>query len=244
MKTDIKSWAILLFIWQCSHMYVADSILLPGPWETFTTLYTLFFDVKFLGFLAGSISTLFSGWILANISILICTAFMLFSHKFTGFITDIALGFQSLPTFSIAPVLMIALGFSKSAALIMLLWSVVWYGILHASGHLKSAKSKWDKHADNLGWSDIKRFSHIYMPALLPDILVISQNSWAMMWKTLIAIELLFGNIGGTYGLGSYMMEMKTRYQTADIWAVLLVIMLTGISVHHCFKMVISRIDW
>jgi NitT/TauT family transport system permease protein len=241
---SIISWGIVILLWFLFYRWVNNPIIIPGPYETFNRLFELLKTVKFREHIYSSMSNLSLGWILSIILLFLLTIFISLSKKIEIFLTNIAGGYQGMPTFSLAPILLTMFGYSKITAVCLLIWSVIWYGTIHLIAEINKIKQKWYKHAKNLQWKFLKQFTIIYLPAMLPIFLVICKNSWSMMWRTLVAIELLLGGMGGNFGLATFMMENKVQYQMTETWSVFLVILLLGIIINKFFDYIIKKIDW
>jgi NitT/TauT family transport system permease protein len=115
---------------------------------------------------------------------------------------------------------------------------------MHLASDINEAKRSWKKQIDNIQWGYVNQWRNVYFPAILPRFLIVAKNAWAMMWRILIAIEVLFGSISGGYGLGSWMMETKVDYALTETWSILIVIIIAGITINKIFDTIIKRIDW
>jgi NitT/TauT family transport system permease protein len=123
-------------------------------------------------------------------------------------------------------------------------WGVIWYGISHLSADIQRCQIAWQAQAKNLQWSHRQQFVQIYVPALAPGFFLIAKNGWSMMWRTLIAIEILFGAMSGSYGLGSFMNETRQQLLAEETWSIMIVILIFGIAVNKIFDILRQRIDW
>lgn len=234
----------MLALWWISSIVVDNSVLLPTPLETANTLIHLLGTEKFLSHIVSTLADLSLGWSLCMIVLLSLAFVMLISHTVRGFLTDISAGWQSTPTFALAPIIIMAFGYSLASVLLLMAWGVIWYGINHLASDIQRLESCWKGQARNLGWPVAKQFILIYVPALAPALALIAKNSWSMMWRTLIAIEILFGAMSGSYGLGSFMNETRQQLLATETWSTMIVILVFGVAMHWFFENLCRRLDW
>jgi len=234
----------MLVLWWISSIIVNNSVLLPTPPETADTLIHLLGTEKFLDHIASTLTDLSLGWSLCMITLFSLAFVMLLSRVMRGFLTDISAGWQSTPTFALAPIIIMAFGYSLTSVLLLMAWGVIWYGINHLASDIQRLETCWQGQANNLGWGVPKQFILIYAPALAPALALIAKNAWSMMWRTLIAIEILFGAMGGSYGLGSFMNETRQQLLATETWSTMIVILVFGVGMHWFFETLCRRLDW
>lgn len=240
----IVSWGFLVLIWETFYLLINNRLIVPSPIDTFATFGNLFFKESFRGYVYASLYDLTTGWIMGISLMFLISLVMLISETFLRFMRDLASGWQAAPTFAVAPIVLTIFGYSRTSALVMMVWGTIWYGIIHLSADVHEAKTRWQKQAHNLKWNYFTQWYKIYMPAMLPRFLIICKITWAMMWRVLIAVEVLFGSISGHYGLGSWMMETKIDYLVEETWSILIVILVFGVAVNKFFDWARSKIDW
>ena len=73
---------------------------------------------------------------------------------------------------------------------------------------------------------------------------VVARNPWGLCWRTLLALEVMFGGLGQQLGLGVLMQEDRMTYAIAEIWAILIVIMSVSVAVNSLFLWVKRRVHW
>lgn len=239
-----SAWLAIITIWAVGYVVVGNDLLIPSPVKTFAELWQLLGTDKFQGHVLGSLESMLIGWTSAMILLLSVGLVMLISERFKNVSIDLSSGWQAAPTFSLAPIVIMAFGYSRLSAMILITWGVIWYGINHLAAEITEAQHRWGPHADNLQWGFMQQFFRIYLPALLPGLLLVAKNGWSMMWRTLIAMEILFGSMSGGYGLGSLMVETKTEFRVLEMWSILIVILVLGISINKMFDVIRKRVDW
>jgi len=70
--------------------------------------------------------------------------------------------------------------------------------------------------------------TQLLIPAAFPNILTGLKIGWAFAWRTLIAAELVFGVSSGQGGLGWFIFENRNQLETANVFAGLPTVILTG----------------
>jgi NitT/TauT family transport system permease protein len=81
----------------------------------------------------------------------------------------------------------------------------------------------------------------VYIPASISNIIGIASISWANSWRILISLEVVFGSIGGYFGLGSYIIDVKSKLDIDQMYAILFVIALTGVIINSALNNLSKR---
>lgn len=241
---SVWSWSIMVALWWIGAIIVDNPVSLPTPISTASTLTDLLGTVKFWDHIASSLSDLSLGWISCLTVLVLLSFIMIISKSIQQFLLDISAGWQSTPTFALAPIIILAFGYTMVSALVLMAWGVIWYGISHLAADIQRCKTQWHEQARNLDWSYRQQFLKIYVPALAPGFFLIAKNAWSMMWRTLIAIEILFGAMSGSWGLGSFMNETRQQLLAEETWSTMIVILILGITVNKIFDLLRLRLDW
>lgn len=76
---------------------------------------------------------------------------------------------------------------------------------------------------------------------MLVDIISVCKNTWALGWRSLLAIEITFGNLGSGKGLGVTMVMDRTTFNSVDLWASLLVVIIIGSTILLFFDYLVER---
>ena len=96
----------------------------------------------------------------------------------------------------------------------------------------------------NLNWGIKQSFIHVYLPATAPIIISLCSTSWAYMWRTLISLEVVFGNIGGYHGLGTYMIDVKSTMDIDKMYVIVCIIAINGYVISKLFDKVSQKLKW
>jgi NitT/TauT family transport system permease protein len=125
-----------------------------------------------------------------------------------------------------------------------MVFGVFWAMNYQLLGAFDTVKLNWGKHVKNLNWNLYKSITLVYIPAAAPTIISISNMGWTYMWRVLISIEIAYGAIGGYYGLGTYMIEVKNKLDVDIMYAILFVIALTGVIVNTLLEKLNKKYSW
>ncbi len=241
---DHWPYLLLIGLWYLAWSMIDNKILIPSPHETVLTLMQYFSEKRFQDSLIETMKNLGLSWALIQALVLLTILLIQSNHLFEKIFAKWALMFQTLPTFAILPVLIALLGFNTVMMFTLLIFANYWVSISYVMTAQDEMRRRWAHQADNLQWSVIDQIRHIYFYAMLPHLLTISIITWGLCWRTLIAVEVMFGGLGTARGLGVLMMEDRQSYDTTEVWAVLLVILAVSVLINHIFERLKKKIYW
>ena len=141
-----------------------------------------------------------------------------------------------MPSFVVLPFISLFFGLSLTTVYIMIVWSVLWISGIQILRAIQNVSRLWEPHVKNIGWSFGFALRHVYLPAAISNIIGIISTSWANSWRILISIETVFGSIGGYFGLGSYIMDTKSKLDVDQMYATLFVIATSGVIIDNILK--------
>lgn len=234
---------ILFLIWQVFAILLQNPFLLPSPIEAVSALYHKSFEYYFWKSLSSSMFNLFFAFLI-GMSFLVCLCFFSMITAVKEFLKTITGIFGSMPSFAILPLMLIIFGISSKTMLALMVFSMLWINLSYALTAIEQARNKWSPHCKNLKLSISTQFTKVYIPAILPYLLNISKNSWILCWRTLLALEVTFGNLGSGAGIGVIITMDRVNFQTADIYAMILVIGFIGYTISWFFDKSIEKIRW
>jgi NitT/TauT family transport system permease protein len=240
-----NQWPFLLLIglWTIAWVWISNPILVPSPAGSITALIEYFDDSRFLLSLNTTVWNLVSSWLIVQLLLLITLVIITNRHAET-LIDNWSSMFQSVPTFALLPILIVLMGFSQSMLYTLVIFGNYWVASSYLITALHKTRLRWQPHARNLNWSVAKQLRHIYLPALVPFWINIASITWGLCWRTLLAIEVMFGGLSGQLGLGVLMMENRTTYDTEEVWGILLVILIIGLSMNAIVQLLKKKVFW
>lgn len=241
---DNWPYVLLICLWYLAWALIDNKILIPSPHDTVSTLLQYFSEKRFQDSVLETMKNLGLAWALIQVLVLLTILLIQSSRWSEKIFSKWALMFQTLPTFAVLPVLIALLGFNTVMMFTLLIFANYWVSISYVMTAQDEMRRRWAHQADNLQWSVIDQIRYIYFYAMLPHLLAISAITWGLCWRTLIAVEVMFGGLGTASGLGVLMMEDRQSYNTAEVWAVLLVILTVSVVVNQIFETLKKKIYW
>ncbi len=179
-------------------------------------------------------------WVLTMISLIV----LLFSANFSATARSMQqtmIGiFSPMPSFALMPILLLTLGITQTTMTAALIFSMLWINLSAMIHVADSVKQQWQPHCRNLNLSSMQSYRSVYLPAMSVDFLSAAKNAWALGWRTLLAVEVTFGNFGSGQGLGVSMMMDRAMFKSVDLWATLVVIVIIGSSILWLFDRLIT----
>lgn len=220
------SSALLLLLWQLASVLLDSQILLPGLGPVFSALNDL---VRWKPFSANVFATILRA--LQSFTIIVASAtvvgllggkFPLFSLALRPFVTVL----KAIPVMSI-----ILLAFIWFTSGTVPLFSAFLMGFPVMYVQIEGGVKQMDKSLNEMcrlydirGWD---KLVHYTLPSLLPFFIIGSRASLSMVWKVVIAAEVL---TVPRYGVGARMQLSQVQLETDQVlsWT-LMAILLTAV---------------
>ena len=216
---------VILTIWLIASLSVADEILLPTPFAVLKEFIELFSEGRFyLGYfytLLRSVLAFLISFLIAFI-LAILVKILPVSRKVIGTIIPII---RALPT--IAVVLLLLLWTSSNVAPIIVTMLVVlptvFTNLLEAINEVDDEVIEMCK----VYKIDKKRqIFEVYIPMVLPTMVVVIGSGLSLNLKLMVAAEVLSQTVNS---LGLLLQESKIYFETANMFALVLVSVITGL---------------
>lgn len=234
---------LLLALWIMIWGYVGNPLLIPSPVSVVNALWIYLFDPRFHVSMIGTMTTLFMAWGAIQIMLLI-TLVAQFNPVLHKIFEKWSILFQTLPAFALLPIMIVLLGFGTPLLYAMIIFTNYWVGTNYLLTVTKQSQTRWHEQCVNLRWNLVTQITRVYVYSMLPYLLNMASITWGLCWRTLLALEVMFGGLGRQLGLGVLMQEDRMTYDISEIWAILLVIMAISIAINHVFIMIKKRIHW
>lgn len=224
MKTCLRSVIItfiLLLLWYAVIVcWQLPDYILPTPYQVLITLYeqssiiaeqavpTLIETV--LGFSLGILFGCIAGCMIA------------FYKPLGSWFLPILILSQAIPTFAIAPLLVIWLGYGIAAKIVTTIIMIFFPVTSALYDGLRSTNPGWIDLAKTMNASKWRLFFHIRLPAALPSL-----SSGIRIAAVIAPIGAIIGEwVGSSRGLGYLMLNANARLQIDVMFAALIVIIL------------------
>jgi NitT/TauT family transport system permease protein len=234
----INSIAIVLLavFWQLSYTITNESLIFPSLWSVITAAYGVFQKEIFWETYYHTLITLVEAWALSILAVSITVSLCLLSKPVRAVFERYCAFFMPLPSFAMIPFVTLFFGLSKTTMLIVMVLSVYWFMSYQTLAAIDTVRLTWSKHIHNLRWGYWKTFIHVYLPAAAPTMFSLNSVAWTYIWRTLITLEIAYGAIGGYFGLGSYLIDVKNKLDVDVMYVILIVIAVTGVAINSLFN--------
>lgn len=224
---------VLMLLWQfVPGLMGLEKQIIPFS-GTVKALYAGILDASILEAAGTTLSVLGLALLIAVVIALILTAFStatLFGRDMLSVLTAML---NPLPAVALVPVAIFIFGFGLPGILFILVNATLWpMAVAWSSGFRSISRTTVLSVGQNLGLGGIRLFTRIYLPAGLPALLAGLRQAWAFGWRTIIAVELVFGSQGGG-GLGFFINNARYLNQRADVYAGLLMIVIIGLAIER-----------
>jgi NitT/TauT family transport system permease protein len=234
----------LMVIWQTFYYIASEPIVFPDLLSIGKTAINIIPTKLFWLTYSRTIITLIEAWVIALVFCAIALSLCLISPFFRKIFEKYCSYFMPLPSFVIIPFITLIFGLGKTSLIIAMVFAVFWSINYQLLSVIDVVKLSWSKHVKNLNWNFYRSMLLVYIPAAAPTIISISNMSWTYMWRVLISIEVAYGAIGGYYGLGTYMIDVKNKLDVDIMYVILFVIALTGVLVNTTREKISKKYSW
>jgi NitT/TauT family transport system permease protein len=240
MKT-VKSFLIIFVIWEIIAWWINNPLILPGIVDIWSMYPSLLQDTAFLHSIAATIGMLVNAWIYILLIVFVLLLSSVYSKHVRETVLLLSSALQPTPTFAWLPVFMLILGVNENSMIAMMVFAGLWTISLSYTITLEQSMKQWKKHCDNLELGVFKSTWLVYIPSMKNILLSNFKTAWNLSWRTLLALEVVYGAIGSHWGIGTYMITEKERMDVSEMYATLFVIMLFGILFNVIFDFFSSK---
>jgi NitT/TauT family transport system permease protein len=215
-------------LWELAARYNDESLLFPSFIDTLQALWTALTEGTLLGRIATSIEVLLLGYSLAVALALVLTIMAVSSSFGADVLSTLVSMFNPLPALAILPLALLWFGLGLPGLLLVMVQSVVWTVAMNTFTGFQSVPETLRMAGQNFGLSPLSYIFRVLVPAAFPMILTGLKIGWAHAWRTLIGAELVFGVASRSGGIGWYIYENRAAFETANVFAGLMTIIVIG----------------
>ena len=236
--------SLILIVWHLLYLTVQEPLIFPDSTNILSALYGLIWTSKFWFSFYYTMRTLVLsytiGMILVILIILLCMKYNWLKLLFERYCAY----FNPLPSFVLLPFMSLFFGLGAAVVYSIIIWNIVWQSGLQVLRAIETVHDQWGKHVKNLQWNASTAFVNVYIPAAIGNLIGIASTSWANSWRILISLEVVFGSIGGYFGLGSYIIDVKSKLDIDQMYAILFVIAITGVIINSILNKLSRKFKW
>lgn len=138
---------------------------------------------------------------------------------------NLSLGLQTLPSICWLPLALLWFGINEKAIYFVVIMGSMFSITLATHSGVRNVQPIFIKAGRNMGARRMTLFREVIIPAAMPSILAGLKQGWSFAWRSLMAGELLFVNLG----LGHLLMMGRELNDMSRVIAVM--ILIAGISI-------------
>ena len=229
---------IIIFWYIICLLFELPSFILPSPDLVAIALFNNFSEILNHSSitLLEILLSLFFGIVLGSFFAVLISL----SDRLKRWIMPLLLASQSIPVFALAPILVLWLGYGISSKVIIGTIIVFFPIASNFSDALNKIPKEYIHAGQTLGFSKLQIFNLIKLPNALPGLF-----SGIRVGACFAPIGAVVGEwIGGSQGLGSYMIYSNARLQIDNMFAALIILIVITISLYHLIDLILKKLIW
>ena len=239
MKRFVTTFLIILIFWQLICIILnLPPFILPTPYLVGLSLIENYHEI-----LNRTQTTLLEIILSLIFGILIGTMFAILvstSNSLKRWLMPILLSSQAIPVFALTPILVLWLGYGISSKIVIGTIIVFFPIASNFSDAINNIPKQYLHAGETLGLSKIQILYLLKLPIALPGLF-----SGIRVGACFAPIGAVVGEwIGGSEGLGSYMIYSNARLQIDNMFAALLILIFITISLYHLIDKLLKKCIW
>lgn len=149
--------------------------------------------------------------------------------------------FYPLPGVAMLPMALLWFGINANAIIFVVTMAAIWPIAINLTTAFKTVNPTIVAVGRNIGLSRLRIVTDVLAPAALPHAISGLKIAWAFGWRTVVAAELVFGVVGGSGGLGTYINDAKLNLFIPRVFAALVTIVFVGVTIELLFSFIERR---
>ncbi len=235
----IITTVILMTLWQfIVTLGQLPNYILPTPWQVGTVLYeqkSIIVDQS-LSTITETLAGLGLGILFGCLAACIIALF----EPLAIWCLPLLIISQAIPTFAIAPLLVIWLGFGAASKIVTTILMIFFPITSALHDGLRKTNTGWLDLAATMNASRLRTFWQLRLPAALPSL-----ASGIRIATVAAPIGAIVGEwVGASQGLGYLMLNANVRMQIDMMFAVLLVIIALSLILYFGIDQLLRRLIW
>jgi NitT/TauT family transport system permease protein len=219
-------YLLLITIWYAlAHSGLWPQYMLPAPEEVALNLINGLGSGRYLLAIAISIRRILIGYLISlglGIPLGMLTGRLKWLDETVG---SLLLGLQALPSIAWLPLSLLWFGLNEKAIMFVVVMGALLSVTLATNSGVKNVSPLYVRAGKNLGAKGKTLFTQVILPAAFPSIVIGLKQGWSFAWRSLMAGELLFINLG----LGHLLMMGRELNDMAQVIAVMFILIIIGL---------------
>lgn len=228
------SAALLLLLWQgMAWMGSWPRYVFPWPEDVILTLWRLLTTRELAVALLHTLKRISLGFVLSATGGLLLGLCMARSRTLSDLLGPVVQGLQSMPSICWYPLAVLWIGWNEGALLFVTISGALFAIAAATESGVRNIPPGYVRAAATMGARGWQLYSRVVLPAALPSLLTGMRLGWSFAWRSLMAAELLFLNLG----FGHLLAMGRDLGDAAQVMAVIVVILAVGVLVDRaCFS--------
>jgi NitT/TauT family transport system permease protein len=222
-------FAILIAAWQVLYATgVWSPLVFPSPTDTWSALQDGFDQGVIPAAVVASMRRVLIGYLLSFVIGLAIGAAMARWRTVQQTLGALVLGMQTLPSICWLPLALLWFGLSEKAVILVVVLGSIFAVSEAAYSGFTQVPVLYRRAALTMGAGQVQLLRHVLIPAALPNIITGMKLSWSFAWRSLMAGELLYSDVG----LGQLLMRGRDLADMGAVVSVMVVIVAIGLLVN------------
>jgi NitT/TauT family transport system permease protein len=206
-----------------------SQMIFPSPADTWNALADGFTQGTFPAAIVASMRRVLIGYVISFVLGLALGVGMARWKSVNQTVGPLVLGMQTLPSICWLPLALLWFGLDEKAVILVVILGSL-FSITEASyAGFKTVPLLYQRAALTMGARPHQLFARVLVPAALPTIITGMKLSWSFAWRSLMAGELLYSDVG----LGQLLMRSRDLDDMGSVVAVMVVIVIIGLLVNQ-----------
>ncbi|MFZ5814602.1 MAG: ABC transporter permease [Bacillota bacterium] len=230
---QLAAAALLLLLWQgIAWSGLWPAYLFPPPTDVGLTLWRLIATDELAVAVLQTLKRIGIGFLISTLGGGLLGLAMARSRPLSELIGPAVQGLQAMPSICWYPLAILWVGWNEGALLFVTIAGALFAIASATEAGIRNIPPSYLRAAATMGARGWRLYTRVVIPAALPSLLTGLRLGWSFAWRSLMAAELLFLNLG----LGHLLAMGRDLGDAAQVMAVILVILLVGVLVDRvCF---------
>ncbi|WP_092806571.1 ABC transporter permease [Rhodococcus globerulus] len=232
--------AVLLGIWEFAPRFgLVDKVFLPPFSEVVSAFFTLVGNGQLQEHVTASLSRALTGFFVAVVIAVPLGIAIAWYRPVSDFLNPILELFRNTAALALLPVFVLILGIGEESKIALVIYACTFPILLNTISGVRSVDPLLVKSAVSLGFSPIRLFQKVVLPAAVPTIFTGIRMSAASSILVLIAAEM----VGAKAGLGYLITASQLNFQIPNMYAGIIAISLLGLSLNGVLVLIERRLS-
>ncbi|MFZ5824546.1 MAG: ABC transporter permease, partial [Bacillota bacterium] len=219
-RAQLLSVALLLLLWQViAWLRLWPPYLFPAPLDVAATLWRLTASDELPVAILHTVKRIGLGFAVSAAAGGLLGLTMARSRRLSELAGPAVQGLQAMPSICWFPLAVLWIGWNEGALLFVTIAGALFAIAAATEAGIRNIPPTYLRAAATMGARGWRLYSRVVIPAALPSLLTGLRLGWSFAWRSLMAAELLFLNLG----LGHLLGMGRDLGDAAQVMAVILV---------------------